>query len=126
MNDRHQDTDTDLRARFDAQRSADRNEAPPFAAMLARAHAEAEAASSVPRAFNVRRLVYASSLAAAAMIAAVLLVPRTASKEAAFEQAVRAFQKDPALGAWQSPTDGLLNVPGSNLITTVPSVGTQP
>jgi hypothetical protein len=125
MSDRQQDTD--LRARFDAQRRADANKAPSFAAMVARARAAAtDAAHAIaPRRLKLRRLVYAGSLAAAAAIAALLVVPRSPSSEDAFEQTVRAFQNDPALGAWRSPTDGLLNVPGSQLISTVPSVGTQ-
>jgi hypothetical protein len=51
--------------------------------------------------------------------------PRSPSPEDAFERAVRAFENDPALGAWRSPTDGLLDVPGLQLMTTVPSVGIQ-
>jgi hypothetical protein len=125
MNDRQ--PDTELRARFDAQRRADASEAPPFASMLARARAEVEGAAPAvaARRLRLRRLMYAGGLAAAAAIAALLIVPRSRSPEAAFERAVRAFQNDPALGAWQSPTDGLLNVPGSQLISTVPSVGAQ-
>ena len=124
MSDRQQETE--LRARFDAQRRADANETPAFADMMARARAQAAAAPAMaPRRFNTRRLVYVGSLAAAAAIAALLVIPRTASHEDAFEDAVRAYQTGPALGAWRAPTDGLLNVPGSQLMTTVPSVGTQ-
>jgi ferric-dicitrate binding protein FerR (iron transport regulator) len=124
MTDRQQDTD--LRARFDAQRSADASEAPSFAAMMARARAEADAAPAIaPHRFNARRLVYIGSLAAAAAIAALIVIPRSSSNEDAFEDAVHAYQTGPALGSWRSPTDGLLNVPGSRLMSTVPSVGTQ-
>ena len=73
---------------------------------------------------RLRRVLYAGGLAAAAMIAALLVVPRARSNDDDFERAVRAFQSDPALGAWQSPTDALLDVPGSQLISTVPRVGT--
>jgi hypothetical protein len=125
MTDRPQDAE--LRARFDAQRRAEANQAPAFASMMARARAEAAATGPViaPRRFERRRFMYAAGLAAAAVIAALLVTPRSPSDEDAFEHAVRAFQSDPALGAWQSPTDGLLNVPGSQLISTVPGVGTQ-
>ena len=118
--------DTELRARFEAQRRAEASEAPPFASMMERARAAAgDAAPRIrPRRPNWRDLAYIGGLAAAAAIAALLVIPRGASNEDAFEQAVRRFQNDPALGAWQSPTDGLLDVPGSQLITTVPSVGT--
>jgi hypothetical protein len=125
MNDRPQDAE--LRARFDAQRRAEANRAPSFAAMMARTRAGAAdaAPAMAAREHRLRRFLYASGLAAAAVIAALLVVPRPRSSEDAFEQAVRAFQTDPALGAWRSPTDGLLDVPGSQLISTVPSVGTR-
>ena len=125
MTDRPQDAE--LRARFDAQRQAEATKAPAFAPMMERARAIAATTSpaGAPRPLTLRRLGYVGGLAAAAVIATLLIVPRTRSNEAAFEQAVREFQSDPALGAWRSPTDGLLNVPGSQLISTVPSVGTQ-
>ena len=124
MTDRPQDTE--LRARFDAQRHAEAEQAPPFAEMMARARAAsaADAPAPGPRMIKLRRVLYAGGLAAAAMIGALLIIPSASSSEDDFEQAVRAFQSDPALGAWESPTDGLLDVPGSQLISTVPRVGT--
>lgn len=122
MNDRPQDTE--LRARFAAQRRVDASEVPPFAAQLARARTVAEAAPARgARRITLRRLLYAGGLAAAAVIGALLALPGPRSTEDAFEEAVRAFQTDPALGAWRSPTDALLDVPGSRLMSTVPSVG---
>ncbi len=123
MNDRQQETD--LRARFDAQRQADANETPSFAEMMTRARVAAtnDAPAIAPRKPRLRRLAYWGGLAAAAMIGALLALPRASADQDAFEQAVRAYHSGPALGAWQSPTDGLLNVPGSQLISTVPSVG---
>ena len=120
--------DTELRARFQAQRRTEANDAPAFASMMERARNVADG-TAVPfrprqRRPNLRDIAYIGGLATAAAIAALLVIPRGASNEDAFEQAVRRFQSDPALGAWQSPTDGLLDVPGSQLITTVPSVGT--
>jgi hypothetical protein len=123
MSDRQQETE--LRARFEAQRRADGNETPSFADMMARARAEA--ADVVPittRRWKLRRLAYAGTLAAAAAIAALIVIPRS-SGEAEFEQAVRTYRSSTALGGWQSPTDGLLDLPGSQLMSTVPSVGTQ-
>jgi hypothetical protein len=123
MNDRQQDTE--LRAHFDAQRRADASETPSFATMMARARADAVRTPAVaPRTLNLRRIAYVGGLAAAAVIGALLMVPGSPSSEDAFEQTVRDFQSNPALGAWQSPTDGLLDVPGSQLISNVPSVGT--
>ncbi|MEX1183573.1 MAG: hypothetical protein WEF86_10100 [Gemmatimonadota bacterium] len=129
MNDRHQDPE--LRALFEAQRHHDANHAPSFAELMARAQAEAEtaaAATAVPALPTLRprwRREWAGGLAAAAAIAALIVIPRMRSGDDAFEQAVRAFQSDPALGAWQSPTDGLLNLPGDRLLFTIPSVGTE-
>ena len=120
-----QQRDTDLRARFAAQRLRDRDKAPAFAEMMASARAAAAHAppQRASRTITLRRLVYGSSLAAAAVIATLLVLPRVRSNENEFEQAVRAYESGPGLGAWQSPTDGLLNVPGSQLISTVPTVG---
>jgi hypothetical protein len=122
MSDRQQETD--LRARFDAQRRADAQDAPAFADVMARARAEAASApvATSPR-WHRHRTLYISTLAAAAAIAALIVVPRVTSNEDAFEQAVRAYESGAAAGAWRSPTDGLLNVPGSQLMTTMPNVG---
>ena len=124
MTDRPQDAE--LRARFEAQRQAEKEQTPPFAEMMARARTAGatDAPAPAPRMVRLRTVLYAGGLAAAAMIAALLVIPRAQSGEDDFERAVRAFQNDPALGAWQSPTDGLLDVPGSQLISTVPRVGT--
>jgi hypothetical protein len=123
MSDRPQDSE--LRARFAAQRRAEADDAPSFAEVVARARAEAARPASAPsaRRFQLRRLYYAGGVAAAATIAAVLMLPRGPSNEEIFEQAVRTFQSDPAAGAWRSPTDGLLDVPGLRLMSTVPMVG---
>jgi hypothetical protein len=125
MNDRQQDPE--LLARFEQQKRVEASLTPSFANVMERAQAEAAraAGSTSPRDSRVllRRFGWAGGLAAAAALAAVLVIPRTRSDEDAFEQAVQAFQSNPALGAWRSPTDGLLQVPGSQLMSTVPSVG---
>ncbi len=117
--------DADLRAHFQAQRAADAGRTPEFAAMLAGAKANAGMHGTLRRR-RMRRVLYASGLAAAAVIAALLVIPRGPSSEDAFERAVRTYQNGPAMGAWRSPTDVLLDVPGSTLISTVPGVGIQP
>ena len=124
MDDRPQDTE--LRARFQAQRRIEANEAPDFAALLKRARADAAEPVITRQSWGRRRLFYAGGLAAAALIATVLLLPRMQSGDDAFERAVRSYHNSPALGAWQSPTDGLLDVPGGNLISNVPRIGAQP
>jgi hypothetical protein len=140
MNDRSQDTG--LRALFEAQRRDDASQAPSFAEMMARAKDEAASAEMMARAqeeaaigaapakmptLRTRwRREWTGGLAAAAAITALIVIPRMSSGDDAFEQAVRSFQSDPALGAWQSPTDGLLNLPGDRLLSTIPNVGTEP
>ena len=116
--------DNDLRAHFDAQRRTDSTEAPSFTAVMERARAAAPHAPPMHRPKG-RRLMYFGGLSAAAAIAALLMIPGMRSNDDAFEQAVLDFQSDPASGAWRSPTDALLNVPGSRMISTVPSIGTQ-
>jgi len=117
--------DPELSARFAAQRRVDAGQAPSFADMMARAQESAESASPADRrGWPRRRYAWTGAVAAAAAIVALIMVPRTRAGDDAFEQAVRDFQSDPALGAWQSPTDGLLDLPGDGLLTTIPSVGT--
>jgi len=120
--------DPELRALFEALRHDDASHAPSFAEMMARAQAEAATAALSTAAPTPRtrwRREWAGGLAAAAAIAALIVIPRVRSGDDAFEQAVRAFQSNPALGAWQSPTDGLLTLPGDRLLSTVPTMGTE-
>ena len=114
--------DPELRARFAELKRVDASKAPAFADVMAGVQEEAATISQKPKVLTIRRVRWASVLAAAAAIAALIVLPRTNSNEAAFEQAVQAFSSNPALGGWRSPTDGLLNVPGSQLISTIPTV----
>jgi hypothetical protein len=118
--------DPDLRERFEAMRRGDASRVPRFASVLASAKKEAaQEQSSEWSSVRVpwRRVGWVSGLAAAAVITALIVIPRGRSEEVAFEQAVQAFQTDPALGSWRSPTASLLDVPGSQLITTMPRLG---
>jgi ferric-dicitrate binding protein FerR (iron transport regulator) len=120
--------DPELRALFEAQRDDDARHAPTFSQLMARAQAEAATAAAPATVATPRtrwRREWAGGLAAAAAIAALIVIPRVRSGDDAFEQAVRAFQSNPALGAWQSPTDGLLTLPGDRLLSTVPTMGTE-
>jgi hypothetical protein len=125
MSDRQQDPE--LRARFAELRRQDASRAPAFAEVMARAHEEVARESGLPRRrpsiVTLRRIGWAGGLAAAAALVLLMANPRARSEDA-FERAVRTFQTDPALGAWRSPTDGLLDLPGSRLISTIPSIGT--
>ena len=124
--------DADLRALFDAQRRTDASGTPSFAGMMARARAGIGAGAPVQGTVGVQRPAdmrwvgwrreWTGALAAAAALAALIIIPRLHTGEDAFEQAVRAFETDPALGGWQSPTDALLHLPGDGLLSTVPSV----
>jgi ferric-dicitrate binding protein FerR (iron transport regulator) len=119
--------DPELRAFFEAQRHDDASHAPSFAAMMARAGTQtATASAALPARWTRRRRYRVGTLAAAAAIAALIVTPRIRSGDDAFEQAVRSFQSDPALGAWQSPTSGLLSLPGDRLLSTIPTVGAGP
>lgn len=126
--------DQRLRQRFlELKEETDRAErVPDFGAMLARAKAEAAASSPLEvvagvraggtRVWPDRRLLRAGALATAALAAAVtglILVDRHPSGEAEFEQLVAAYESD----TWQSPTAGLLDVPGIELTRSVPSIG---
>lgn len=115
----------DLRERFHAMKRADAERAPTFEALMARARAQSSAPASAARPRSIpirRRIVWAAGLAAAAVVALLVLPQRSSSEDAAFEQAVQTFSASPAMGAWRSPTDGLLDVPGNRLISTTPSV----
>src|SRR5262245_48990169 len=126
MSDLHQDPE--LRSRFAELKRLQSLQTPAFADVIARAHQQAARQSSeLQRAsvFTKRRVGWAGGLAVAAVLAALLVVPRVRSREDEFEKAVEAFNSNPALGSWRSPTDALLNVPGSQLMSTVPAIGTS-
>jgi hypothetical protein len=120
--------DSELRARFDVLKRIDAGRAPAFADVMARARSElAHTTPATTRhewGLVARRYGWLGGLAAAATIVALIALPRRESQEAAFERAVRSFHSDSALGAWRSPTDGLLDLPGSRLIATTPSIST--
>jgi hypothetical protein len=121
--------DSELRARFDVLKRVDAGRAPAFTDMMARARSELAHTTLVTTARSdwsllARRYGWLGGLAAAATIVALIALPRRESQEAAFERAVRAFHSDSALGAWRSPTDGLLDLPGGRLIATTPSIST--
>ena len=116
----------DLRERYQAMKRADAGRAPVFQSLMATARAQSSAPASPVRRLSTPfrpRLAWAAGLAAAAVVALVV-VPRARSsnEDAAFAQAVRTFSASPAMGAWRSPTDGLLDVPGNRLMSTTPSV----
>ncbi|MGD2045928.1 MAG: hypothetical protein PVH96_06880 [Gemmatimonadota bacterium] len=64
-----------------------------------------------------------ASAAVAAAVAALILVDRAPSGEDDFERLVAAYTSETAAGAWSSPTSSLLDVPGMDLMRSVPSIG---
>ena len=73
-----------------------------------------------------RRLARASgwmSAAIAAGVAALLFVGPDTGPDQEFDQLVAGFTSDVSGGAWISPTAGLLQVPGLDLLRGVPTVG---
>lgn len=117
--------DNRLRARFEALRAEDEAQAPDFADMVAKARDAAVAEPAPVRSLDRWRgrwTLLGGGLAAAAAVVLMLIGPGD-RLERDFDELVTAFAEDPALGGWQSPTDGLLDVPGNHLVTTIPTIG---
>ncbi len=122
----------ELRGAFEALRAETGapDRLPDFARMVASARGESsptlrvvEGGASRRVAAPWRRTGWWATLATAAAAAAILLVQLGRdSGDADFERLVSAYAADTALGAWRSPTDGLLHTPGVAL-GAVPRVG---
>jgi hypothetical protein len=128
--------DQDLRARFQELRTdTERAErAPAFGDVFARAEASAKSARVARPALEVvaggaigsRRWVRVggwASAALAATVAGLLFVRSGPTPDEEFARLVGAYSTDAAAGAWRSPTSGLLDVPGMNLVRSMPSIG---
>ena len=118
--------DGDLRARFGELRGLP---SPSFAAVMQRASAEAEAqpalhvVSGRPSRRRVITVGAWASAALAATVAGLLIFDRGPNADEQFADLVAAYSTDMAAGAWQSPTTGLLNVPGMELTRAMPAIG---
>ena len=128
----HKDVDKDLEGRFSALKETQEPAVPDFRKMMARVEADA-AKEGLPLKPNVsprrgipRRLAWGGSLLAAAAAAAIMLFQPDHTSDSEFVQVVQTFSSNPAAGAWKSPTDGLLKLPGSDILSTVPSIGRSP
>lgn len=129
--------DDALRERFQELRGevGARDRVPDFEAVMAGARALADAplglgvmqGGAAPDAPRARRRFFRAgawaSAAVAATVAALLITDRRPNDDAAFEQLVAAYSTQVSSAAWQSPTSGLLSVPGMDLTRSVPSVG---
>jgi len=127
--------DDELREAFQALRaeSQQRSRVPDFAQMLQEAKRQAAARPALqvvagrsvrevaPRQF-VRTGAWVSALFAAS-VAALIVLDRPPSGDAAFERLVAAYSTETAGGTWSSPTSGLLDVPGLDLVRSLPSIG---
>jgi len=130
--------DDRLRERFQRLRAEteEPGRVPDFQAMLARARKDAADRPALQvtdgdrrrdhRRTARRRLVRVGAWASAALaatVAGILLTRGRTGGEEDFERLVAAYQSDAASGAWKSPTSGLLDVPGIEVIRSLPSIG---
>lgn len=136
----HDELDERLRQHYAASREGDARQAPPFAEMIARARSASPATSASPAlaaeapqvrpalshrtATRPRRWVWAlaaTPLAVAAALAAILLSPaRSADRD--FERTVAEWSR--LERSITLPSDGLLAVPGSELLRRLPVLST--
>jgi len=129
----NQPPDPELKALFQELREEDAGRAPGFRDLWAGLQEQAVPVPPAPKAGEramgrfPRRLAWGGSLlAAAAAGAALFLLSHRETSDAAFVMAVRDFSTSPAGGAWRSPTDGLLTLPGSEVLNTRPRLGDRP
>jgi len=109
--------DNEISRLFEAERRADESAAPPLDALLARA--------ARPRVSPVRLLRQLDVAAALlAILAAAALVLRSGSARPAAPP--QGETETIRLSDWQSPTDFLLDTPGSELLTQIPDFPDQP
>jgi len=133
----HRD-DERLKERFQGLRAETRGSGavPDFGALMSEARREAGerpefevvegGAPSGRRSLRHRRALRAGAWASAAIAAAVtglILVDRGPSGDEDFEQLVAAYTSQTGSSGWNSPTSGLLEVPGIDLMRSVPSIG---
>jgi len=97
---------------FEAERRADESAAPDLDALLVRRPRRPRSAG--------RRIALTTAAALASLVTvAVLLVRGAAHRAASAEPPVQ-------LADWQSPTDFLLDTPGSELLTQIPTLSVPP
>jgi len=103
---------------------------PDFGTMMAEAQRQAAARPNlevVPGGTGSRRRLMRvgawASAALAASVAGVLLIDTGPSGDEDFERLVAAYSSGSAGVSWTSPTSSLLDVPGLDLIRSLPSIG---
>jgi hypothetical protein len=70
-------------------------------------------------------MAWGGGLLAAAAAAVLLLVGLPDTSDSDFVRVVEGYSANPAAGAWKSPTDGLLRLPGDDVLTTIPGIRTS-
>lgn len=127
--------DERMKERFQALRAETRGSGavPDFDTMLAEAKLagqrpalEVVSGGESPERVRGRRWLRAGAWASAAVAAGLVglvLVDRGPSGEDEFERLVAAYTSQGGAESWRSPTSGLLEVPGMDLMRTVPSIG---
>lgn len=117
--------DRNLELRFKELRAEDRARTPDFGPMLERARKATTDVTPISshRGFmgnrRWRRWTAIGGGLVAAAAAALLLVAPDSSSDQEFAELVNSYA---ANTVWNSPTDGLLDVPGREVLRTVPSI----
>lgn len=136
------ETEEALRERFQALRAEDRRGAPDVAAMLERARAEIDTSRALlgerPEPLDslskldepvevisfppsrVRLPLLVGTLAAAAFAGLMFIGQGTTDD---FDMIVQQYAQGRSTGLWESPTAGLMDVPGMEFVRAMPSVG---
>lgn len=111
--------DQDLEARFEHLRAEYRASTPDFDAMVAAAHDPQANVVPISSHRRWRRWsAFGGGLVAAAAAALLIIGPDTTSDQD-FADLVNSYA---ANTAWTAPTDGLLELPGSEVLRTMPSI----
>jgi len=108
------DRDRELLALFEAERRDDESAAPRLDALLARPKVRRAQAGGMLRQLDV-------AAALAAILAAAVLVLRSGARPPAGAPSPAAANEPAQLADWKSPTAFLLETPGSELLTQVPT-----
>lgn len=112
-----------LRERFARLREEEGARVPDFEAVFGEARRQAESGGEPPGILvggRPRRWYRAAVTLAAAALAAVYL--GAPDPDERFEALVESYSAALDGGRWRTPTDGLLDVPGMDLLVTVPSI----
>ena len=123
--------DKDLIELFGGLKENEEKKVPDFRTLMARAKVEATESGQdlwVERKryrFSRNRIAWGGSMLAAAAAVVLIFVQASGTSDSEFVRVVEAYSADPASGAWTSPTEGLLALPGKDILSTVPSIGTS-